>query len=64
LSFYKKVRGDKQFRETYKQRGAKLQNGKMVLENPNRQLMKMDFCLKGAPSDLATKRFNEIKMNL
>jgi hypothetical protein len=61
LSFYKKARSDKRFKEAFKVLENKLQGGKMIVENPNRQLMKMDFCRKGQTSDLATKRFNEIR---
>lgn len=64
LSFYEKAKGDKRFKEAYKLLESKLQNNKMLIENPNRKLAKMDFCFKGSISDIATKRFNEIKKNL
>lgn len=64
LSFYKKAIGDKRFKEALKILESKLQDDKMVVENPNRQLAKMDFCFKGRTSDLATKRFNEIIKNI
>ncbi|MBK8627808.1 MAG: prenyltransferase [Saprospiraceae bacterium] len=64
LSFYKKANGDKRLKEAFKLLENKLQDDKMIVENPNRQLAKMDFCFKGRTSELATKRFNEIKNNM
>jgi len=64
LSFYKKASADKRFKEAYNHLETKLQNDKMVVENPNRQLMKLDFCFKGKTSELATKRFKEIRKNI
>ncbi len=64
LSFYKKANSNKRFKEVYKILESKLQNGKMIVENPNRQLATMDLCFKDHTSDLATKRFNVIKNNI
>lgn len=64
LSHYNKATGDRRFRQAYKLLESNLQDGQMVVANPNRQLAKMDFCFKERPSHLATKRFNEIKNNL
>lgn len=64
LSFYKKARTDKRFKEAFKTLQGKLVEGKMPVENPNRQLAKMQFCLKGNTSEIADKRFAEIKKNL
>jgi hypothetical protein len=64
LSFYKKAISDKRFKEAYQLLESKTENKKMVVENPNRQLAKMDICFKGRSSDAATKRFNEIKKKL
>ena len=63
LSFYKKAHGDQRFKNAFKLLEGKCQDDKMFVENPNRQLAKMDFCFKGRSSELATKRFNEIKSN-
>lgn len=43
---------------------SKMINGKIVVENPNRQLVNFSFCKKGESSDLATQRYNEIINNL
>ena len=64
LSFYEEARSDPRFREAYRLLQAKLVDGKMVVENPNRQLTKIAFCFKGQPSDIATKRFKELVKNL
>jgi hypothetical protein len=64
LSFYEKAIRDKRFKEAYRLLESKLQDDKMVVENPNRQLAKMDFCYKGRISELATKRFNVIRRNI
>jgi hypothetical protein len=64
LSFYQKAKGDKRFKQAYHQLQGKLAGNQMIVENPNRHLAKLDFCLKGQPSETATKRFNEIKKNL
>lgn len=64
LSFYKKANGDKRFRMAFKLLESNIEDDKILIENPNRQLAKMDFCFKGKTSELATKRFNEIKSNL
>jgi hypothetical protein len=63
LSFYKKATGDKRFREAFALLKSKVQDGKLVVENPNRLLADLDFCRKGRPSDIATDRFLEIVKN-
>lgn len=63
LSFYKKASCDKRLKGAFKLE-SKLKDKKMVIENPNRQLIKLAFCIKGQTSDLATNRFNEIKKNM
>jgi len=60
LSFYDRVKSDNRFKEALATLEQKLDNGKLVIENPNRGLSKMEFCRKGKPSDLATIRFKEI----
>jgi len=64
LSFYKKAQQDQRFHDALMHLKEKLIDGKMVVENPNRQLAEMDFCRKGHPSELATIRFNELMRNL
>ena len=64
LSYYPIAVNDNRFKDAYNLLAGNLQEGKMVIENPNRQLADMDFCHKGKPSELATKRFNEIVDNV
>lgn len=64
LSFYESAVSDNRFMEAYKLLESKMENNKIVVENPNRQLMDMDFCLKGHSSDPASKRFNELIKNM
>jgi hypothetical protein len=64
LSFYKKATGDKRFKEAFTLLKNKLQDGQIIVENPIRLLANLDFCSKGKPSTVATKRFNEIEKNL
>jgi hypothetical protein len=64
LSFYKKATGDKRFKEAFTLLKNKLQDGQIIVENPNRLLANLDFCSKGKPSVVATKRFNEIEKNI
>ena len=64
LSFYKKAVSDKRFKKAFKLLESNIQDDKIFVENPNMQLAKMDFCFKGKTSELATKRYNEIKNNL
>ncbi|MDN5202009.1 hypothetical protein QQ008_11565 [Fulvivirgaceae bacterium BMA10] len=61
LSYYNMAKKDKRFKEALAALEQKLVNGKLIIENPNRQLAKMAFCRKGEPSDLATIRFEELK---
>lgn len=63
LSFYKKALSDKRFKEALTRLKSKLKNDEMIIENPNRLLANFDFCKKGQPSLIATKRFNEILKN-
>ena len=64
LSFYKKARGDKRFKEALRELNQNLEDGRIVIENPNRQLSTMHLCRKGHPSDVATARYNEILDNM
>jgi hypothetical protein len=64
LSFYKRARNDKRFNEALKLLNANLENDKIVIDNPNRQLSTMNFCSKGQPSDVATMRYRELLNNL
>lgn len=64
LSFYDKAKKDKRFKEAYEELSSRTQDGKMVVENPHRRLGKFQFCKRGEPSELATRRFKEIQKNL
>jgi hypothetical protein len=64
LSFYKSATRDKRFKEAFSKLRSKLQNGKMLVENPNRALVNMDMCKKGNTSSMATRRFKEIEKNI
>jgi hypothetical protein len=64
LSFYEKARKDKRFKEALTMLNEKLLDGKMIVENPNKQLAAFDFCRKGIPSDLATIKYNDLIKNI
>jgi hypothetical protein len=64
LSFYDHAKDDPRFIEALSLLESKLSDGKVVIENCNRKLRELEFCQKGAPSDLATLRYLEIKTNL
>ncbi len=61
LSFYKQACKDKRFQEAVKALDEKVVDGKMTVENPNRQLAGLSFCKKGEPSELATIRYKKLK---
>ncbi len=61
LSFYDRAKGDKRFLEAFEALKAKLADGKIVVERVVPKLAKLAFCEKGKPSELATKRYNEIE---
>ena len=65
LSFYKTAHRDGRFKAAMSALTSKLDDwGKMIIESPGRELAKLNFCKKGEPSDLATKRYREILKNL
>lgn len=64
LSFFKKAQRDKRFNDALILLKKKLVNGKMVIENPNRQLASMDFCRKGQQSELATIKYKDLIKNI
>ena len=64
LSFYEAARKSPRFRQALEALEAKLVDGKIVVENPNRGLARLNFCKRGEPSQLATKRHGEILRNL
>lgn len=64
LSFYTKAKTDPRFLEALQTLQAKLSDGKLVVERVNRKLGTLTFCQKGKPSELATRRYQEILMNI
>jgi len=64
LSFYNRAKKDKRFKEALGTLQAKLVDGKIVVERVVPKLAKLTFCKKGKPSELATKRYHEILVNL
>lgn len=64
LSFYDKAKTDPRFREALAVLESKLRNGKIVVERVPRSLAELRFCRKGEPSELATRRYHEIRRNL
>jgi hypothetical protein len=64
LSFYKQAKSDKRFLEALDRLKAKIVNGQIVVERVVPKLAGFNFCKKGQPSELATRRYNEILQNL
>lgn len=64
LSFYKKARRDKRYKDAYTFLSGKIVNGKMTLENPHHAWQGFDFAKKGQVSSSATKRWLEIVINM
>jgi hypothetical protein len=64
LSFYNRAKEDKRFLDALHCLESKMVDGKIVVERVNRKLSGLTFCKKGEPSELATKRYHEILINL
>lgn len=64
LSFYNRARKDERFMEALAALQSKTVDGQIVVERVVPKLARLDFCKKGQPSALATKRYEEILMNL
>lgn len=64
LSFYNYAKKDSRFLEAFEALKAKTLDGQIVVERVVPKLAKLSFCKKGAPSPLATKRYQEILKNL
>ena len=64
LSFYMRAREDNRFLEALKTLESKMKDGKIVVERIVPKLAGLDFCRKGEPSELGTKRYLEIKNNM
>ncbi len=64
LSFYNRAKSDPRFLEALAALQAKLVDGMIVVERIVPKLAKLNFCKKGEPSMLATKRYHEILRNI
>jgi len=64
LSFYDAACGDARFEEAFDVLHRKTENGRVIVESPNRGLARLAFCRRGEPSAAATKRWREIRRNV
>jgi hypothetical protein len=64
LSFYNRAKKDKRFLEAIDALKSKMVDGQIVVERVVPKLAGLSLCKKGAPSNLATKRYEEILRNL
>ena len=64
LSFYDAAKRDPRFLDALSVLQGKLKEGQIVVERPHAKLAGLTFCKKGEPSELATKRYQTILMNL
>lgn len=65
LSFYQRAREDERFREALEILAGKVdEEGRMIVERPNRKLSKLSAFSKGKPSQPATDRYREILANV
>lgn len=64
LSFYNRAKEDSRFLEALETLKSKTVDGQIIVERVVPKLAKLSFCKKGEPSELATKRYNEILDNL
>lgn len=64
LSHYRSAILDERFLEALAQLKAKLVEGQIVVERSVPKLAGLSFCRKGHPSELATRRYQEILANL
>ncbi len=64
LSSYERARRDPRFLEALGVLEGNLVDGQVVPQRVNRALTGLEFCRKGVPSELATRRYHEILANL
>ena len=64
LSFYERARKDERFLEALAALETKLDDGRIVVERVVPKLAGLNFCRKGQPSALATRRYRELRRNL
>lgn len=64
LSFYNSAKQDPRFLKALAALEATMENGQIIVQRCNSKLAKFEFCKKGRPSSLATKRYEEIIRNI
>ena len=65
LSFFTRVKDDPRFLEALGQLESKLDDdGSIVVEAPHRNLGNLRLCARGLPSEPATRRLRELRVNL
>lgn len=64
LSFYRSARRDPRFLEAFRELESTLADGQIVVRRVVPKLAGLAFCKKGQPSELATRRYQEILENL
>jgi hypothetical protein len=64
LSFYNRAKKDPRFLDALGVLQSKLKDGCIISERPNQKLAGFTFCKKGEPTELGTKRYEEILSNL
>lgn len=64
LSHYDKAKADERFLDALRVLQSKLSDGMIVVERPNPKLTSFSFCRKGMQSELGTRRYREILINL
>lgn len=64
LSFYERAKKDSRFHEAFNALRSKTADGKIIVERVVPKLSKLAFCKKGMPSELATRRYEEILSRL
>ena len=64
LSFYNRAKKDERFLEALEMLESKLVDKQLVVERVVPKLAKLEFCKKGKPSEIATKRYHKIISNL
>jgi hypothetical protein len=65
LSFFEKACTDPRFKEAFAVLANKLDDqGRMIIERPNRKLGSLQICRKDEPSEAATERYHEIVKNM
>ena len=65
LSFFGRARADPRFLDAASILASKLDaDGRVIVERPHRGLRGLEFCAKGKASELATRRYRELRENL